>query len=68
MKRHYTRTLTGFKCVSCRREFSARKEFAKHCGRNGECKHPMTLGYYIDLGTSPHHWTSTKPECYQQTA
>lgn len=68
MRKYYTRTVTGFRCCSCREEFSTSKEFAKHAGRNGECKKPLTLGMYIDLDVSPRHWTSTKPECYQQTA
>ncbi|WP_329187815.1 hypothetical protein [Streptomyces sp. NBC_01428] len=56
MKRHYTRTLTGFQCCACREEFSTKQEFAKHCGRGGRCKHPIALGFTIDLNVSPHHW------------
>lgn len=68
MKRHYTRTITGFRCAACRCEFSTSKEFANHCGKGGTCKHPVSLGMYIDVEVSPYHWTKTKPECYQQTA
>ncbi|ALO94122.1 hypothetical protein SHL15_2989 [Streptomyces hygroscopicus subsp. limoneus] len=60
MKRHYTRTLTGFKCAACRQEFGTRQEFAKHCGKHGTCKHPIALGLTIDLSVSPNHWN--KPE------
>ena len=56
MKRHYTRTLTGFQCCACRQEFSTSREFARHCQRGGKCKHPTAIGYTIDLTVSPFHW------------
>lgn len=56
MKRHYTHTPTGFKCVSCRQEFSTKREYAQHCKRGGKCKHPVSLRFTIDLGVSPYHW------------
>ncbi|KUL21443.1 hypothetical protein ADL12_44670 [Streptomyces regalis] len=68
MKRHYTRTITGFKCCACRQEFSSSQEFAKHCAKGGECRKPVTLGFYIDVNIHPYYWTGTKPECYQRTA
>ncbi|MGW6356701.1 hypothetical protein ACWFR5_16285 [Streptomyces sp. NPDC055092] len=58
MKRHYTRTLTGFQCVSCRQEFDTREDYAKHCKRGGKCKHPLALGFTIDLSVSAFHWRS----------
>lgn len=67
-KRHYVRTLTGFKCAVCRQEFSAREEFAKHCGKNGTCKHPVALGYHIDVDVHTNYWTKSRPECYSRIA
>lgn len=58
MKRHYTRTLTGFQCVSCRQEFGSKGEYAQHCKRGGKCKHPITLGFHIDLSFGPYHWAA----------
>lgn len=58
MRRHYTRTLTGFKCVLCRKEFHTREDFGQHCGnRKNKCKHPQSLGITISVDISPHHWT-----------
>lgn len=67
-KRHYTKTETGYQCCACRARFSTVKELAKHCGKHGECKHPVTLGFYVDIDASPHRWTSKKPGCYRQAA
>lgn len=67
-KRHYT-TLPdhSYKCVSCRQEFSTWEELGKHYDLRGKCRKPLSLGMYIDLNVGPYRWTSTKPECYQQT-
>ena len=58
MKRHYTRTVTGYRCASCRQEFSTRREFGQHCGnRENKCRHPLSMGLSIDLAIGPYHWT-----------
>jgi hypothetical protein len=56
MRRHYTRTMTGYKCVACRQEFSTRDLFSKHCARGGQCKHPTSMLLTIDLDVGPYHW------------
>ncbi|WP_328755052.1 hypothetical protein OHA28_30780 [Streptomyces sp. NBC_00269] len=56
MKRHYTRTLTGFKCPLCRQEFDNREDYAKHCKRGGKCKHPVAMGLAINLTVSVVAW------------
>ena len=65
MKRHYTKAETGYQCCACRARFSTTKDLAKHVGKGGTCKHPDSLGFYVDIDVSPHQWTSKKPECYK---
>lgn len=59
MRRHYTRILSngGYKCVSCRQEFSTKGLFGKHCGLRGKCKSPWDLGLEVDLEQGPYFWT-----------
>lgn len=55
MKRHYTRTGNGYKCVSCRQEFADRSYLGKHYVF-GKCVSPLVLGLTIDLSVSSHYW------------
>lgn len=58
MKRHYTRTAAGYRCINpvCRQEFGDRGDLGRHYGPAGKCNHPTVLGLTINLDVSPHHW------------
>lgn len=55
MKRHYTNTANGVRCVSCRQEFADKSDLSKHYVF-GKCVSPLVLGLTIDLNVSPYYW------------
>lgn len=55
VKRHYVKTETGYRCVSCRQEFADKKDLGNHYVF-GKCVSPMILGLTIDLNVSPYYW------------
>lgn len=61
MRKHYTRTLTGYRCINpqCREEFDDRKTLGKHYGKGGVCIHPLRMGVRLmpNLDISPYHWS-----------
>lgn len=55
-RRHYVKTETGYRCVSCRQEFSTKAGLGRHYTLLGKCISPLVLGLTIDLNVSPYYW------------
>lgn len=56
MKRHYTRTLNDYKCVSCRQEFTMREHLAKHYLPSGKCLR-AAVEMTVSSNIAPSSWT-----------
>lgn len=56
MKRHYSKTDAGYRCVSCRQEFAEKEDLGKHYTLLGKCVSPVVLGMTLDLTVSHRFW------------